>query len=342
METEELIEIQPREIKFTFEVKKQSSCLVHLVNKTNEYVAFKVKTTSPKRYCVRPNTGVILPRSTCDFTVTMQAQKTAPPDMQLKDKFLIQSTIAPHGSGDENIEPALFSKASGKYIGENKLRVVLVSPPHSPGLQPVNGALKQEPTNETSVVEEAPIVKETPIASILKETPIAPIGKETPITPGKETPVAPVVKEIPISPVEKETGIAPVVKETQMAPMVKGTPILPVVEEAAIAPVEKETPTSKDCTPLNGVHDIPSSQVRDLEDLKLKVSNLESKLFEADKTIVTLRKEKSFAIQERDGLKEELALMRRRYAAKVRVGFPFLYVVFMALVGASLGYLLHQ
>jgi hypothetical protein len=29
------------------------------------------------------------------FSVTMQAQREAPPDMQCKDKFLVQSVIAP-------------------------------------------------------------------------------------------------------------------------------------------------------------------------------------------------------------------------------------------------------
>lgn len=28
----------------------------------------QVKTTSPKKYCVRPNTGTIKPRASCDFT----------------------------------------------------------------------------------------------------------------------------------------------------------------------------------------------------------------------------------------------------------------------------------
>lgn len=42
--------------------------------------------------------------------VTMQAQRTAPPDMQLKDKFLIQSTIAPYGSADEDIIPGFVSR----------------------------------------------------------------------------------------------------------------------------------------------------------------------------------------------------------------------------------------
>ncbi|KAJ0054607.1 hypothetical protein Pint_00204 [Pistacia integerrima] len=68
MSTGDLVNIQPSELKFPFELKKQSSCSMQLTNKTDDYVAFKVKTTNPKKYCVRPNTGVILPRSTCNVT----------------------------------------------------------------------------------------------------------------------------------------------------------------------------------------------------------------------------------------------------------------------------------
>lgn len=31
---------------------------------------FQVKTTNPKKYCVRPNTGIVMPRSTCDVMGT--------------------------------------------------------------------------------------------------------------------------------------------------------------------------------------------------------------------------------------------------------------------------------
>jgi hypothetical protein len=33
----------------------------------------------------------------CTVAVTMQAQRLAPPDMQCKDKFLVQSIVAPSG-----------------------------------------------------------------------------------------------------------------------------------------------------------------------------------------------------------------------------------------------------
>ncbi|XVE62605.1 hypothetical protein DITRI_Ditri06bG0131600 [Diplodiscus trichospermus] len=139
----QLLEIEPKELKFVFILKKQCSCSVTLTNKTNQYVAFKVKTTSPKKYCVRPNVGVLMPNSVCDFTVTMQAQREAPPDMICKDKFLIQSTVVPVGTSDEDVTSDTFVKGGGRYIEENKLKVALLSPPHSPVLSPINGTTNQ-------------------------------------------------------------------------------------------------------------------------------------------------------------------------------------------------------
>ncbi|KAL3012054.1 hypothetical protein AAZX31_07G233700 [Glycine max] len=147
----ELLQIEPAELRFVFELKKQSSCLVQLANTTDHFIAFKVKTTSPKKYCVRPNIGIVKPNDKCDFTVTMQAQRMAPPDMLCKDKFLIQSTVVPFGTTEDDITSDMFSKDSGKYIEEKKLRVVLISPPSSPVLLPVNGDMKHDPSNEIYV-----------------------------------------------------------------------------------------------------------------------------------------------------------------------------------------------
>ncbi|KAJ6795987.1 vesicle-associated protein 1-1-like [Iris pallida] len=107
MSTGELLGIDPLELKFPFELKKQVSCSIQLSNKSDDYVAFKVKTTSPKKYCVRPNTGVVLPRSTCDVIVTMQAQREMPPDMQCKDKFLVQSAVVSPGVTAKDITPEM-------------------------------------------------------------------------------------------------------------------------------------------------------------------------------------------------------------------------------------------
>ncbi|WCJ25933.1 vesicle associated protein [Euphorbia peplus] len=136
MSTGDLLSIEPLELKFPFELKKQICCSLQLSNKTDSYVAFKVKTTNPKKYCVRPNAGVVLPRSTCDVIVTMQAQKEAPSDMQCKDKFLLQSVKTHDGAAAKDVNPEMFNKEAGHHVEECKLRVLYVSPPQPPSPVP--------------------------------------------------------------------------------------------------------------------------------------------------------------------------------------------------------------
>ncbi|KAK7344209.1 hypothetical protein VNO77_13562 [Canavalia gladiata] len=137
-----ILEIEPKELKFIFELKKQSSCSVQLTNTTYHYAAFKVKTTSPKKYSVRPNVGVLMPKATCEFIVTMQAQRVAPEDIVCKDKFLIQSIIVPAETASEDVTSSLFVKDGSKYVEEHKLKVALISPPGSPDVSPINGDFK--------------------------------------------------------------------------------------------------------------------------------------------------------------------------------------------------------
>ncbi|KAI3501078.1 hypothetical protein L1887_28936 [Cichorium endivia] len=140
MTTEELLNVEPLELKFPFEPKKQTSCSIQLSNKTENHVAFKVKTTNPKKYSVRPNSGVVLPRSTCDVTVTMQAQKEPPVDLQCKDKFLLQSVVAGPGTTTKDVTPEMFSKEAGHAVEECKLRVIYLPPPQRPSSIPEEGS----------------------------------------------------------------------------------------------------------------------------------------------------------------------------------------------------------
>ncbi|CAI0383257.1 unnamed protein product, partial [Linum tenue] len=114
------------------ELKKQISSSLQLSNKTDSYVAFKVKTTNPKKYCVRPNTGIVPPRSACDVIVTMQAQREMPLELQCKDKFLLQSVVASPGATAKDVSAEMFNKEAGHLVEESKLRVVYVAPPGPP------------------------------------------------------------------------------------------------------------------------------------------------------------------------------------------------------------------
>ncbi|OIW17674.1 hypothetical protein TanjilG_29024 [Lupinus angustifolius] len=151
MSSGELLHIHSQELQFPFELRKQISCSLQLSNQTDNYVAFKVKTTNPKKYCVRPNTGVVLPRSTCDVIVTMQAQKEAPPDMQCKDKFLLQSVVASPGVTTKDVTPEMFNKESGHEVHECKLSVVYVAPPRPPS--PVQEGSEEDSSPRASVSE---------------------------------------------------------------------------------------------------------------------------------------------------------------------------------------------
>lgn len=315
----QLVEIQPRELKFLFEVKKQSLCTVHLANVTDQYVAFKVKTTSPKKYCVRPNVGIIKPKSTCDFVVIMQAQKSVPSDMQCKDKFLVQTTVVAFGTTEEEITSSMFSKDSQKHIEETKLRVALTTEPnppkpsadvileqqnsspkrpHSPVLPPVNGVIKQEPSYEKSIPK-----------YILQN------GDEN----------------FPPNKVIKQMEATNSMEEFRSPKVMDNTPVLAKIEE--VHGDKNEEPKQ--------VKDVEEAKLKltlDIEELRSKITTMDTKLVEAQHTINKLTEERSSVIHEKETLKRELVMARAtRGGRKVQVGFPPLFVCVVAAFSLLIG-----
>ncbi|KAH9622215.1 hypothetical protein KSS87_003419 [Heliosperma pusillum] len=120
-----LLHVQPSELKFPFQLNRLSTCWLQLTNKTDHNVAFKVKTTHPKKYCVRPNVGVLSAGSTSVVKVGLQAQKEFPLAVP-KDKFLIQCIKASSGLTVEDITSQMFRKDSDD-VEEQKLRVMFVT-----------------------------------------------------------------------------------------------------------------------------------------------------------------------------------------------------------------------
>lgn len=312
--TGRLVDIHPRELNFIFEVKKQSTCSVHLTNLSDQYVAFKVKTTSPKKYCVRPNVGIIKPNLTCDFTVTMQAQKSAPDDVQCKDKFLIQHTIVPYGTTEEEITSGMFTKDGDKYIEETKLRVVLTCPPHSPMLLPVNGILKHEPTNDTSVPKDK-------LQSRVENLP----------------PSQTLVKHI------EDAEIIANAEEDRLPNVVENVKSVPAKNDKLKPDKDKDFKPDKyeETRQVKDVEETKLKFTNDVEELKSKITALDSKLIEAQDTISNLKEEKSSTIQEKEILKQELVMLRRKTGARnAQVGFPPLFVCMVALISLIVGFLL--
>ena len=84
------IEITPSDLKFRFQLSKQLLGAININNNSEQRVAFKIKTTAPKKYVVRPSNGVTDARSSASVQVIMQAQKEYPSDFSnCKDKFMV-------------------------------------------------------------------------------------------------------------------------------------------------------------------------------------------------------------------------------------------------------------
>ncbi|KAJ2842728.1 phosphatidylinositol-binding protein scs2, partial [Coemansia brasiliensis] len=109
--------------------KALTHAVLRLTNKNNGPVAFKVKTTAPKQYCVRPNAGRIDPGQSVEIQVSLQPMKEElPADFKCRDKFLIQSIqISPEMESMPMTELwAMVEREAKSSINEKKLRVKYV------------------------------------------------------------------------------------------------------------------------------------------------------------------------------------------------------------------------
>lgn len=142
------------ELPFAFELRKQIPSELVLKNTTKEKQAFKVKTTAPKKYCVKPNTGIIEPGASLTVTVMMQAHREVPADFEAcKDKFLVQAT--PSGGSTDMAE--LFARGN-ENIKETKLRVAYVKSKKPSTV--LEEALPPPPANESPAEERLRLQKE--------------------------------------------------------------------------------------------------------------------------------------------------------------------------------------
>lgn len=63
---------------------------IEIINKSNDFIMFKVKTTEPNNYIVRPNQGTIAPDSMTAVKIICQVNVAQNSISILNDKFLVQ------------------------------------------------------------------------------------------------------------------------------------------------------------------------------------------------------------------------------------------------------------
>ncbi|KAJ5113415.1 hypothetical protein N7456_001949 [Penicillium angulare] len=122
------VEIDPQELSFKRPFDHEVCQVLRLRNANEEAVVFKVKTTAPKHYCVRPNSGRIEPGKQVEVQVLLQALKDQPAvDAKCKDKFLVQSVAVTKDMEFANVT-SIFEKASKSAVIERKIRVTWLAP----------------------------------------------------------------------------------------------------------------------------------------------------------------------------------------------------------------------
>lgn len=118
--------IEPaNELKFIGPFCTAVSSYMRLTNPTDRIVLFKIKTTAPKKYCVRPNCGLLEPKATNEIAIILQPFDFNAAEKN-KHKFMVQSVIVPDGA-EVNPE-SLWKEVSPDDLMDSKLRCVFELP----------------------------------------------------------------------------------------------------------------------------------------------------------------------------------------------------------------------
>ncbi|CAM0958909.1 unnamed protein product [Alopecurus aequalis] len=123
---DDMLGIEPLELRFSLEDNKQISCSVELTNETSNSIAFNIQKPS-KQYNTRPDKGIVLPGCKHDVKITLQQQESAP-QVTNADKFVLQSTKVKKGLANEDITDDLFQIKGGKEVVDEVNLMVVYEP----------------------------------------------------------------------------------------------------------------------------------------------------------------------------------------------------------------------
>jgi len=114
----QILQIQPGD-KITFRppFNVAATSSLNLLNPSEGQVAYKIKTTAPKRYCVRPNAGLLIPGDEAEIKITLQPGPT-----DEKHKFMVQTLpVDENYNSLDKDEQAMLWKDEDKRMASSKL-----------------------------------------------------------------------------------------------------------------------------------------------------------------------------------------------------------------------------
>ncbi|CAO0801798.1 unnamed protein product [Mucor circinelloides] len=231
---------------------------IHVKNPGAEPVIFKVKTTAPKQYCVRPNAGRIEPNSEIEVQIILQPFKDElPEDFKCKDKFLVQ-TAPVSAAFEQNDITSMWSHVETNErasMHQHKLRCAFVGPREEVnGLDETAQASIPEPVTAADGIASSTITHSEPLQQQQQQQPpaIPSHNHHTTEEPLKENIASAVNAPAPIAAAAAAAGAIATPTTTSSreisseapaptSPAVLSHTTAPVVETAAPAPVSLNT-----------------------------------------------------------------------------------------------------
>ncbi|XP_051944283.1 VAMP (vesicle-associated membrane protein)-associated protein A, like [Hippocampus zosterae] len=114
----------PSDLKFKGPFTDVVTTNLKLKNPSERRVCFKVKTTAPRRYCVRPNSGIIEAGAAVNISVMLQPFDYDPNEKS-KHKFMVQTIFAPPNVSDMD---SMWGDAKPGDLMDSKLRCIFELP----------------------------------------------------------------------------------------------------------------------------------------------------------------------------------------------------------------------
>ncbi|XP_016336340.1 vesicle-associated membrane protein-associated protein A-like [Sinocyclocheilus anshuiensis] len=162
----------PTDLRFRGPFTDVVTANLKLKNPSERKVCFKVKTTAPRRYCVRPNSGIIDPGATLTISVMLQPFDYDPNEKS-KHKFMVQTIFAPAAATDTE---AMWKDAKPDDLMDSKLRCVFELPSENDKVNDVDSASKSAAVLNSSKADGSVSVK--PVSAALDDSEMKKILEE--------------------------------------------------------------------------------------------------------------------------------------------------------------------
>jgi len=167
-----------------------STTALKLSNSANERLAYKIKTTAPKRYCVKPNSGFLDAHATANIQVMLQPQAAGQPDDRTKHKFMVQWVAVPNTYTDD-VDNFWKQDLKTLNVQESKLKCIFADEQPAPVVPHDSHGNRELDATESTTATENRVQQTAPTPSTVFNP------RSSPITSRVTNPVQPPIQDRP-------------------------------------------------------------------------------------------------------------------------------------------------